>query len=46
MKRLENKVAVITGSATGIGQATALVFAEQGQPSSVLTSILKKHKRP
>jgi NAD(P)-dependent dehydrogenase (short-subunit alcohol dehydrogenase family) len=30
MGRLDQKIAVITGSATGIGQATALVFADQG----------------
>ncbi|WP_338778389.1 SDR family oxidoreductase [Metabacillus sp. FJAT-52054] len=30
MERLENKTAVITGAATGIGQATALVFAREG----------------
>ncbi|KIL43423.1 short-chain dehydrogenase [Jeotgalibacillus alimentarius] len=30
MKRLENKTAIITGAATGIGEATAHVFAEQG----------------
>ncbi|MCB1519982.1 MAG: SDR family oxidoreductase [Hyphomicrobiaceae bacterium] len=30
MKRLENKIAVVTGSAAGIGNAIATVFAEHG----------------
>lgn len=30
MKRLENDIAVITGAGTGIGRATAKVFAEEG----------------
>ena len=30
MKLLENKTAIITGAARGIGEAIALKFAEQG----------------
>ncbi|AMV78385.1 short-chain dehydrogenase [Staphylococcus aureus] len=28
MKRLENKVAVVTGTSTGIGQASAIALAQ------------------
>ena len=33
MKRLENKIAVITGASTGIGQASAKVLAKEGRMS-------------
>ena len=30
MKRLENKVAVVTGASTGIGQSSAIALAQEG----------------
>jgi NAD(P)-dependent dehydrogenase (short-subunit alcohol dehydrogenase family) len=39
MKRLENKVAVITGAALGIGRAAAIMFAREGA-SVAVTDIL------
>jgi len=41
--RLQNKVAIITGAASGIGRATAIVFAREG--ARVVVAELQEHSR-
>lgn len=41
MKRLENKVAIVTGAARGMGKAEAELFAQEGA-KVVLADILEK----
>lgn len=41
--RLQNKVAIITGAASGIGRATAIVFAREG--ARVVVADLQAHSR-
>ncbi|PAD34179.1 SDR family oxidoreductase [Terribacillus saccharophilus] len=42
MGKLDNRIAVVTGGATGIGRATASLFAEEG--ATVLVADIKKNE--
>ncbi|XP_059644570.1 (+)-cis,trans-nepetalactol synthase NEPS1-like [Cornus florida] len=45
MKKLEGKVAIITGGASGIGEETARVFADNGARAVVIADILDEQGR-
>ena len=45
MKRLENKVAIITGASQGMGASHARVFAEEGA-KVILTDVNEQAARP
>ncbi|MEK9143858.1 MAG: SDR family NAD(P)-dependent oxidoreductase [Patescibacteria group bacterium] len=41
--KLQNKVAIITGSSRGIGRATAILFAKEG--AKVVVNYIKEKKK-
>ena len=45
MGRIQGKVAVITGAASGMGRATAIRFAKEGA-SVVLTDLNRRAEKP
>ena len=42
MKKLENKVAIITGASGGLGKATAIAFAKAGANVAICARSLDK----
>jgi len=44
MKRLENKVAIVTGGALGIGRAISLIFAKEGARVAVTDLLSQQGK--
>lgn len=46
MKRLENKVAIVTGANSGIGKATAIRFAQEGATVVLCAAAMSCWRRP
>ena len=44
MKRLEGKIAIITGASAGIGKASALLFASEGASLGLIDINLEGRK--
>ncbi len=42
MNILQNKVAIVTGASSGIGRATAILFAQQG--AKVIVAARRQHE--